>query len=479
MSRAKLAVVVAVLLAAITATAFVLTTSSLEKKIGDDLELQVARKRDQLWQIASLEALDLMKRAEGFARTPAIAQSLALTDAKQAELSAAQGIREALANVKEGEQKPDFLAVVNKDGLLVAIDPNGPFAADWKTKYKTVAESLEKRRTVKDVWQWEQATMKVAVAPVVDRTTNEVLGVVVASYPLSSEEASRQAALLGAQVAYFFDGRVRATSFGKSGTPEEDDINKVLYEKGLAQAAIERKSGAGKDVREVTVAGERYLVSAAGLPLNMTDRTSGAVVMMSLTKELGPIGTVKATILVLGLAGLLISVLAIFLTARFILGPAEAIEVGVTEIINGNIDYQFTPAGADFDGLANALNVMLARLLGRPEPGEEEYDDQGNVVGGTSRVVMADSTEPADPKDAAALELASEPEADYYRRVYNEYITAKKAQGEKIEGVTFEGFSAKLRMNEANLRKKYEAKAVRFKVVTKDGQVTLKPVPIL
>jgi hypothetical protein len=475
MSRAKLAVVVAVLLAAITATAYVLTTSSLEKKIIDDVKNQVGRKRDQLWQIASLEALDLMKRADGFARTPAIQQALAQTDPKAVELGAAQGIREALANVKEGEAKPDFLAVVNKDGQMVAIDPAGPFATDWKGKYKTVAEALEKRRTAKDIWQWEQATMKVAVAPVVDRTTNEVLGVTVAAYALSADEAARQANLLGADVAYFFDGRVRATSFGKSGAPEEGSIAKELFEKGLAQAGIDRKA----EVREATINGERYVMSAAGLPLNMTDKTSGAAVMVSLSQALAPVGTVKVTVLLLGLAGLVIAVLAIFLTARFILAPAEDIEVGVTEIINGNIDYTFKPVGADFDGLANALNVMLARLLGRPEPGDEEYDDQGNVIGGTSRVVMSESAEPPDPKDAEALKLANEPEADYYRRVFNEYCEARKAQGEKLDGVTFEGFAAKLRMNEANLKKKYEAKAVRFKVVVKDGQVTLKPVPIL
>jgi hypothetical protein len=484
MSRAKLAAVVAVLLAAITATAYTLTTSSLEKKIKEDVKNQVSRKRDLLFQTASLESLDLMKRADGFARTPGIAAGLAQADPKQAELAVAQGIREALLNVSqktskdkggEEEEKPDFLAVVNKDGQLVAIDPAGPFPTDWKTKYPTVAQSLEKRRTAKDIWQWEQATMKVGVAPVVDRTTNEVLGAVVVAYPLSAEEAAHNASLLGAQVAYFFDKRLRATSFGKSGAPEEGPIAKALFEGGLAKAAIEGKS----DVREVSVNGERYMMSAAPFPLNMTDRTSGAAVMISLSDSLAPVGSVKVAILLLGLAGLVIAVLGIFLTARFMLAPAEEIELGVTEIINGNIDYTFRPAGADFDGLANALNVMLARLLGRPEPGDEEYDDQGNVIGGTARVVMSEAVEPADPKDAEALKLANEPEADYYRRIFNEYTEARKSQGDKLEGVTFESFTAKLRMNEANLKKKYEARAVRFKVVVKDGQTTLKPVPIM
>src|SRR5262245_18247547 len=94
--------------------------------------------------------------------------------------------------------------------------------------------------------------------------------------------------------------------------------------------------------------------------------------MMSLRSALAPICAVKVTILLLGAGALLIAILAMLITARLILNRAEEIELGVNEIINGNIDYTFQPVGADFDGLANGLNVMLARLLGRPEPGEED-----------------------------------------------------------------------------------------------------------
>ena len=81
--------------------------------------------------------------------------------------------------------------------------------------------------------------------------------------------------------------------------------------------------------------------------------------------------------------------------------------------------------------------------------------------------------------DPAVVALAQEPESDYYRRIYNEYLEARKGVGESIDGVTFESFSAKLRLNEANLKKKYNCRAVRFRVQTKNNQVTLKPVPIV
>ena len=50
----------------------------------------------------------------------------------------------------------------------------------------------------------------------------------------------------------------------------------------------------------------------------------------------------------------------------FVVGIMMVI-AGVAEVINGNRDYMFESPSQDFEGLANGLNVMLARLLGRPE----------------------------------------------------------------------------------------------------------------
>jgi hypothetical protein len=475
MSRAKIALVVAVVVSAITATAYVTTTSKLERQIKSDVKKRVGNARDLLLQNATFDGFDLMNRASQFARTPGFATALANTDPRAQGLAAAQSIREALSNQKSDEPRPDFVALVNKDGTMIAIDPVMSVATDWKTRFPAVGMAIDQRRTAKDIWEWEGATMKVGVSPVIDRATNEILGAIAVAYPLDAAEAAKQEKLLGMNVAYFFKDKVRATSFGKTGQAKDEDIGKILYTQGLAKEAL---SKGGSSVVETSLGGDPYVVAAGLMPLNLTDKTSGAVVLMPLSAALDPVQSVKMTILLLGLAGLIISILAIFLTARLILAPAEEIEQGVGEIINGNIDYQFRPVGADFDGLANALNVMLARLLGRAEPGDEEYDDQGNVIGGTSKVQLADA-EPPTAADQAALALANEPEQDYYRRLYNEFVDAKKKAGENVDGLNFDGFTAKLRMNEASLKKKYSAKAVRFRVQVKDGQVTLKPVPIL
>jgi hypothetical protein len=189
---------------------------------------------------------------------------------------------------------------------------------------------------------------------------------------------------------------------------------------------------------------------------------------------------VKLFILLLGGGALAIAMLGVYLSHRRLMAQVDQVEQGVTDIINGNVDRTFRPVGDELDGLANGLNVMLARLLGRPEPGEEEFDDDGNpIIPGRVEFDESESTAASKPggvdPDIAALAQESEP--DYYKRVYTEYVAAKRASG-KPDEVSFENFIAKIKVNEGKLKAQYNCRAVRFRVITKDGKVTLKPVPI-
>jgi hypothetical protein len=97
------------------------------------------------------------------------------------------------------------------------------------------------------------------------------------------------------------------------------------------------------------------------------------------------------------------------------------------------------------------------------------------VVSGRVEIDEGEARPAADPDLAA---LAQEAEPDYYKRVYTEYTAARRAAGTPDE-VSFEGFIAKLRVNEGRLKAQFQCKAVRFRVVAKDGKVSLKPVPIV
>ncbi len=113
--------------------------------------------------------------------------------------------------------------------------------------------------------------------------------------------------------------------------------------------------------------------------------------------------------------------------------------------------------------------------IGGHDEVEEEYDEEGNII---QPGRLAFDTE-LSQQDSEVVALAQEPEPDYYKRLYNEYLQAREQAGENVEGVTFDSFVTKLRVNEAGLKKKYQCSAVRFRVIFKDGKVTLKPVPIV
>ncbi len=57
-------------------------------------------------------------------------------------------------------------------------------------------------------------------------------------------------------------------------------------------------------------------------------------------------------------------------------------------------------------------------------------------------------------------------------------MRVRAAQGEAVEGVTWERFREKLRKNSELLVQKYACRTVRFQVYVKDGKAALKATPV-
>src|ERR1043166_3041515 len=145
--------------------------------------------------------------------------------------------------------------------------------------------------------------------------------------------------------------------------------------------------------------------------------TAGAVVLAPINDPANTAGTVKLFIALLGGGALAIALLGLYLSHRRLVAQIDQIELGVNDIISGNLDRTFRPVGLELDGLANGLNVMLARLLGRPEPGEEEFDEDGNpIIQGRVEFEEGDGSAAPPAPDPELAALAQESEPDYYKR---------------------------------------------------------------
>lgn len=500
MSRTIIAAVVAVVIAALTAIAFFFTSQSFEEKNRKEAEAQLRRAYGGVQQLAQLEAIDVANKAERLAADKAFVTALKSENDMERANQSRVGFTRFTSNEKEGDVKPDMIALVDARGMLVAMsDVYSVVARQWqkeggKPGDETIIPALNvvlgNRVIISDMWSDRGRMMKIGVAPVIDHDApvpaNDpdgvvIIGAIVVAYAQTAQQAQQHRRLLGTEIAYYDNQRVVASSFTKPGTNEEDTLKSRQLGDIIKSGRVEY--GAGQ--KKVSVDGVEYYAAAVPMPRSTTNArrmpqdyppiTSGALLLSPVRDPSGAASVIKIFILALGIGALAISLLGLFLTHRRLMHQVDQIELGVTDIINGNVDRTFRPVGPELDGLANGLNVMLARLLGRPEPGEEEFDEEGNpIIPG--RVDFEEGEEkPAVDPDLASLAKESEP--DYYKRVFTEYVAARRAAGSP-DDVSFENFIAKLKVNEGKLKAQYNCRAVRFRVVSKDNKVSLKPVPI-
>ena len=494
MSRTLIATAAAAVIALVTAAAIVITGSSLTARARKDAVAQVSRSQQLLARTALLESLRLKQKAEQLSADAGFLKAL---KAPAAERNSAAGLAFQRFITEEGDaNKPDILAIVDSTGDLAAMEGVGSVIdKDWKNDkgeliWPGVAFALSTRTSLSEVWDYQgKGLMRVGIASIIDpdatppagNTSGVVIaGAVIVAYSSTAADAVRQGQELGTSVAFFSGDKVYATSF-RQGNDEDTGMQKTLAALIKSESLDDSKVKAPK---LVTINGESFLAGSTRLPRQsskpLPDKypaaTAAALVLMPASDVEG-LHTIRFFLILLGFAAIVLIAIVSYLSSRRILDQVDRIESGVADIINGNIDRTFRPVGRELDGLANALNVMLARLLGRPEPGEEELDDDGNpiVSGRVEFDDSADATKGA--PDPELARLAEESEPDYYKRIFTEYVQARKSIGSPDE-VSFENFIAKLKMNEGKLKAQHQCRAVRFRVLTKDGKVSLKPVPI-
>ena len=500
MSRTVITAVVAAVIAALTAIAYFVTSKSFEERAKQDADAQLNRAYQVIQQLNQLEGIDVQNKAERLAARQEFVKAIKTENASERQSQARIGFQKFTSDEKQGDVKPDIIALIDATGNVLSMNEvQGVVAKQWKNdKGESILPALNvvlgRKVIVSDIWLKDSTSlMKVGVAPVIDPDAPinpkdpegvTIIGAIVVAYAQTAKETQKDKQLLGTELAYYNapkDGAptVIATSFVRGDGTDEDTAKARQLGTALSKVATGDKA-------VITVGSDQYIAAAVKLPRSATKAlpadypavTAGAVVLAPIGGEgTATSSTVKLFILLLGGGALAIALLGLYLSHRRLIAQVDQVEIGVTDIINGNLDRTFRPVGVELDGLSNALNVMLARLLGRPEPGEEEFDEEGNpiVPGRVDFEETEGQSAPTVDPDIAAL--AQEAEPDYYKRVFTEYAAARKAVGNP-DDVSFESFIAKLKVNEGKLKAQYQCRAVRFRVVTKDGKVTLKPVPI-
>ena len=484
MHRMKIGLIAAVVLAGLTAAFYVSITASLRDSEKSNVESRVARAQRVYRDISQLDGLKLANLASARAHSKAVLAVFDKADAP-ARQSAAYEICEGInQQLKQEGRKPDIVALLDATGKIVARDlnPNADVGLELRTKYPAVGQALS-GIAAKDVWTWQDRVHEIAVAPVV-KADNSIIGAVLLAWVVSATTAQANRDLLDTEIGFFHAGKVYASSFVSSADKSKEDVaksqalsNLLFSDEKLAESTLQKASPS--EVRTLEIEGREFAAVVAPMPGNFADKTSGFVVLASLSEGMANVHAAGMKVIWLGLLAIAVAIGASALTARRFVSPLDEIELGVAEVINGNIDYAFKPVGQDFEGLSNSLNVMLARLLGREEPSDEavEEEEEGGTHAWKAEAMVIESTD-GSASAAAVAALGAEGEASYYPRLFNEYVSALRKLGQPSEGMSVLAFMAKLSLTEAGLREKWECKVVRFLLAVEGDQISFRPVKI-
>src|SRR4051812_414231 len=463
MHRMKIGLVAAIVLLAFTAGVYAVVTRELRESMVHSVETDVSRAQRMHGDVARLEAMEFANLVAGLSRRSAVVGVFDKSDEngrRQAAFEQCEKLNGFLQT--GGARKADIVAIIDSTGKVVARDlnPNAMYGEDLRAKYPAVATALKGEAT-KDVWTFSNRMTRVAVAPIAT-PEGVIRGALMVGYVLNARDAQLKHDLLGTEVAYFHDGKVHTSSFiaeGLGDSAKEDGnrtqaLNAVLFTLGdkPGQRAIEKQTAT--ELFHFLLDGHEYAAVAAPLFGNAFDKTSGVVLLNSISSEMDRVSGVGVKIIGFGVLAILVALGAAVMTALRFIKPLDQIELGVAEIINGNIDYTFKPVGPDFEGLSNSLNVMMARLLGRDEPNEDQVEEESDEASRwkSEQMLVEEVAAPTGPSnDPQVQTLAQENEAMYFARVYAEYVAALKSQNKPTAGITSQAFTTKLRLVEGGL----------------------------
>jgi hypothetical protein len=306
--------------------------------------------------------------------------------------------------------------------------------------------------------------------------SGKLLGAVVVGTPLNDERMTRTSELTSGQPIFF----------------------EVLGEKGVEVLAD--SNNAGQDVMAAAsgapVASAARAALASGTVVHAegeaAEHVFGAVALNGYSEQKAVLVAAVASSLVASLASVLWPVFAVaglrlvlvliggVLLGNYISGPVSELEDGLLAIINGSSDLRFQIEHDELGGLVFRINSLLNALMG---VAEDTTDDEGRPSHAPraqdfqEALAVDESSVSGQADPSVAASLAKEPADQYYRRLFNEYISAKRQLGDPVDHITPEAFQAKIQLSEREMAQKH-GRPVRYQVELRGNSVVLNAIAL-
>lgn len=384
--------------------------------------------------------------------------------------------------------KASFFGLLDRNGVLVARGDGSTLNMGQKLAPKSLAIQTARAQleVTTEVWLKESLLdvqsdkkgkdhgvrpeiLRVGFGPIKAKN-GKLAGVLLVAWELGDVQTARLKELAGLDVV-FLHGKTLSSTTLKSAS-------------GSALAAVptsDQAPGQHKrpEVKRISFAGGAYYGAGATIPMGGS-KTFRFVVLGSVHAAQAPFAYGQTLILILGLVlALLILATNVLLRRSFIL-PLSELERGVADIVAGNMEYTFGVPSRETEGLAYSLNVLMAQLLGRPEPGEEDEEEGGEGSGGP-QITFSLGPLPDRayrPGDSQLIPRLDEDRATYMQRIFGEYVQAMQSIGEDTTGFEISTFQKKLEVNERMICTRLKCSEVRFSVVTGEEEIVLQPYPV-
>jgi hypothetical protein len=479
--RIKIIAVNALIVALVGLLAFLLVRSSLSSVTGAKDQLTLEAQNDVNGAAGRLQ-LDGLRAERWLAGAAAEAATLdALVKAApsargEAATKRCDDIVSRMKNEPLFEKNvPTLVALIDTQGRIVGRSGTNLSRGDSIGTYAGLKATLTSGQSGSDVWYEGKDRVLASYAVVRESGAGAIMGALVASRPLNDTLSRVSEATTGRALDVVVPSGDSFDVVGNSASrlPQLDDAIAKSAKDMLKNAIAQQQTGNVRD-------GD-YLIAASPLPAFANGRRALLVAAAPASFIQDPTGLAMLPIFGAVALGLILVIVGGMLLGNYITRPINMLEEGLLAILNGQADKRFELEHAELGGLAFRIDQLLNQLMGVEE---DTTDSEGRVsyspnAGNFSDALSVDTKQAAEQAvdPAAASRLAAEPPAQYYARIYREYIAAKRSLGEATEHITEQAFAQRIQGMEQDAQTR-SGKRVRYQVVARNKEVVLIAVPL-
>jgi len=344
--------------------------------------------------------------------------------------------------------------------------------------YPAVKTVITEGKTLSDVWvnQQRQEQMMVSLAAVRGEG-NAIVGAVAIGVPMSDDRMQRTSELTSGNVLVFGVMRDAGLEIVARGGALPADVASQLT--GPSGAASAKTAISGRNVAVVQAQAGRWVFGVGPLDGYATDKM---LVVAAMPTSLVPsLNGLLMPIFGVTLLGLVLVFVVGSLIGNYLSRPISELEDGLLAIINGNQTIRFQIEHPELGGLVFRINSLLNALMGVQE---DDTDEQGRPSTSPTATHFQEALSVDESSIASrqvdpelARKLAAEPPDQYYRRLFDEYVSAKRSLGDPLEAIQFEGFVKRIQDTEREMSAKYNS-PVRHRLEMRDGAIVLVAIPL-